>query len=445
MQDKKALFEEAKQRILEDEKKADQVTKELIGYYEKAADDIEMRIEALYSKFAKDNSITPAEANRLLTGKEYTTWRKTMAEYMADVYDEGKDSKTLIEINTLITKGRLTREEKLLADIYRDMAEMAEITNEKFEPALKEILKTSYEHSAYRVQMNLGVCFKVGDLRDRVVDEILNYPWAKKKFSKTIWDDVDNINKHIKSVVTRGMMSGKSVGKMVKELRETTGKGQDVVERAIKTECKFFANKGELEGYKANGIEHYLYIGTTERGFSCDCAFYNNKVISVDKAEPYVNFPPLHPNCRCSVRAYFENSILEKHPNAVKIDDEIPFNEWKHDFLEKNERDMLKKLEKTLKSDIIRVDSVKLKDKNLANKVTIIRRLNGGYDLQFYDSRGWQYKQISNYAHGNIKKHPRGIFGEHAHDYIWIEGKETPLRPERELTVEERQQLEVML
>lgn len=57
----------------------------------------------------------------------------------------------------------------------------------------------------------------------------------------------------------------------------------------------------------------------------------------------------------------------------------------------------------------------------------------------YYDNEGKQIKQISNHNHGNAKRHPFGEKGEHAHDYIWENGKLTG-RPVRELTEEERKE-----
>lgn len=60
-------------------------------------------------------------------------------------------------------------------------------------------------------------------------------------------------------------------------------------------------------------------------------------------------------------------------------------------------------------------------------------------DRMFYDDRGRQSRQISNGPHGNPKKHPYGLHGEHAHDIIWEDGKIVG-RPVRELTDAERKE-----
>lgn len=61
------------------------------------------------------------------------------------------------------------------------------------------------------------------------------------------------------------------------------------------------------------------------------------------------------------------------------------------------------------------------------------------HDRTFYDAEGRMIRQISSGPHGNLKKHPFGQNGEHAHDILWKEGEITA-RPVRELTELERKE-----
>jgi len=75
-------------------------------------------------------------------------------------------------------------------------------------------------------------------------------------------------------------------------------------------------------------------------------------------------------------------------------------------------------------------------DPDLIAQVTLAK---GGIDRNYYGDDTFQVKQISNHDHGNPKEHPFGKHGEHAHDYIWQDGKLVD-RPMRELTEEERKE-----
>ena len=65
-------------------------------------------------------------------------------------------------------------------------------------------------------------------------------------------------------------------------------------------------------------------------------------------------------------------------------------------------------------------------------------------DRMFYNGEGFQSRQINNGPHGNMKRHPYGISGEHAHDIIWENGTFIR-RTTRDLTdVERRENADIL-
>ena len=71
--------------------------------------------------------------------------------------------------------------------------------------------------------------------------------------------------------------------------------------------------------------------------------------------------------------------------------------------------------------------------------VDTLSRSGDQRDRMYYDAEGCQSRQISSGPHGNIKKHPYGQHGEHAHDIVWKDGKIVS-RLVRELTEQERKE-----
>lgn len=92
--------------------------------------------------------------------------------------------------------------------------------------------------------------------------------------------------------------------------------------------------------------------------------------------------------------------------------------------------------------DIIEVKRTTLT--GMPNSITQLTSKRGGIERNYYDENGKQYKQISNNNHGNAKMHPYGKNGEHAHDYVYEDGKLID-RPTRELTENERKENEDIL
>ena len=94
-------------------------------------------------------------------------------------------------------------------------------------------------------------------------------------------------------------------------------------------------------------------------------------------------------------------------------------------------------LVKVSKNGIINVEKTTLYAD--PNSITQEVLKNGSINRNYYDNDGKQIKQISNHNHGNPKRHPYGENGEHAHDYVWEDGKLVG-RPVRELSDVERKE-----
>ena len=82
-------IEQAKARLLANERRADDVTKELMMLYDEASNMLEQEIYNLFARYAKDNALTTTEAAKLLSGAEYSRWRKSMEAYLAEIKATG--------------------------------------------------------------------------------------------------------------------------------------------------------------------------------------------------------------------------------------------------------------------------------------------------------------------------------------------------------------------
>lgn len=324
-------IENAKERVLQNTKRTDDYARELIFLYDEAAFNIEKEIEALFSRFAKDNGLTEEAAHQLLEGKEYSVWRKSIEEYIAEASDAAKDSKALLELNTLAMKSRITRKEQLLANVYQNMIDLAEDSTTRLDTLLGDMLKVNYYESCFTIQRGIGMGFSVAKISDKLIKQVLSFPWSEKHYSEAVWGACDHLSALAKREITLGFIQGSSVQKMAKAIDDVMDRGRYNAERLVRTECKYFANQGELMGYKENGIEEYQFLGGTEHSGSCTCSELNGRVFRVEDAEPGVNFPPIHPNCLCIVVAHFKKSIFDKR-KGDPLASNIKFEEWKKKY-----------------------------------------------------------------------------------------------------------------
>lgn len=320
-------IERAKQRVLENAEITDHSVKEIMFLFDEAAWTLETEINAMYQKYAAENGLTNAEASKLLTGSEYSRWRKGIDEYLKDA--EG-DSKTLLELNTLAAKSRISRKEQMLASIYQTMITLSKDTETKLEDLLGDMFKTNYYRGCYDVQSILGVGFNVSKVDVKMLQRILKHPWSGKNYSQALWENTDKLAALAKRELTLGFMMGSSVQKMAKEINDVMGKGRYAAERLVRTESSYFSNQGELASYREMGIAEYTFLG----GGCDDCLALNGQDFPVDEAEPGLNLPPIHPNCKCTIKAKAKMDLFKDRKGVNPLKDNPKFEEWKKKYVD---------------------------------------------------------------------------------------------------------------
>lgn len=320
-------IERAKQRVLENAEITDHSVKEIMFLFDEAAWQMETEINAMFQKYATENGLTNAEASKMLTSNEYSRWRKGIDEYLKDA--EG-DSATLLELNTLAAKSRISRKEQMLASVYKTMITLSGDTETKLTDLLGDMYKTNYYRGCYDVQSVFGVGFCVSKVDEKMLFRILRHPWSGKNYSQALWENTDKLATLAKRELTMGFMMGSSVQKMAKEINDVMGKGRYAAERLVRTESSYFSNQGELAAYRELGIAEYTFLG----GGCEDCQALNGQDFPIDEAEPGVNLPPIHPNCKCTIKAKTKRDLFKDREGVNPLKDNPKFEEWKKKYVD---------------------------------------------------------------------------------------------------------------
>lgn len=327
-QEKEKQLEIAKECLLDELSEADDITEDILIAYDEAAERLKADIQKALIHFADNNELTLEEAQRLLSGKEFSQWKKSIKKYLSEI-EEGADSKMLLELNTLSAKSSISRKEELLAQIDKEMSTLAINTNKAIKKHLGTVLVNNYYRGIFSVQKTVGFGFNVSRFNPTLVKNILEYPWSTKHYSKTIWDDVDKLTETLRKELASGFIDGSSIQKMTRHIDDVLEKGKRVTERVVRTEAKYFAQQAQLMSYKKLGITEFMY-----RGAGCPkCKPLNGKKFKIEDAEVGVNCPPMHPNCKCRVIAMHAMSLLDMERDVVPLDKNIKYQEWKERFI----------------------------------------------------------------------------------------------------------------
>ena len=105
------------------------------------------------------------------------------------------------------------------------------------------------------------------------------------------------------------MIQGKNPRVLAREIQKTFGASASNAERLMRTELARVQTEAQRQSFLANGFEEYTFH--VNRGCCSACADLDGKHFKIKDMMPGKNAPPMHPNCRCSVSAYEDDTEYE--------------------------------------------------------------------------------------------------------------------------------------
>ena len=332
-------------------KSRDTIEKELASHYERSAQRIQANIERLYGKFSTDNGVSISEARKLINGTEYRTWKKDIEEYIAE-YEETGNPKTLLELNTLAMRSRISRLDKLYGDTLIELDKLGRKADKAITGFLKDAYKDNRLHSAYELAKKGQGPLNVA-VNEKHVEQVLRAPWSGKNYSERIWGNSDKLARTLQDTVFNSVHRGVPVEKLAKEVQARMNVGRNDAVRLVRTELNYAHNQAALDSLKSAKMEYFQFIATLDKRTSSVCREHDNHVYPIDEAEVGTNVPPLHPRCRSTIAgtigtkkatsgsrtASLKKGEYQKVPRnmdydnwkAVYVDNSKSFEEWKRE------------------------------------------------------------------------------------------------------------------
>ncbi len=316
-------------------KSRDTIEKELASHYERSAQRIQANIERLYGKFSTDNGVSISEARKLINGTEYRTWKKDIEEYIAEYKDTG-NPKTLLELNTLAMRSRISRLDKLYGDTLIELDKLGSKADKAITGFLKDAYKDNRLHSAYELAKKGQGPLNVA-VNEKHVEQVLRAPWSGKNYSERIWGNNDKLARTLQDTVFNSVHRGVPVEKLAKEVQELMNVGKNDAVRLVRTELNYVHNQATLDSLKSANMEYFQFIATLDKRTSSVCREHDNHVYPIDEAEVGTNVPPLHPRCRSTIAGSIDSkkatsgsrtSLLRKG-EYQKVPRNMDYDNWK--------------------------------------------------------------------------------------------------------------------
>lgn len=326
--------------MLELEKDTNYTIKDILNIYNQATKNINKEIANIYKNFAKDGVLSKETLQKLLNTKETEQHYKNLL-YVIDNYvtDETTKKRLLVKYNAPAYSYRISRLQALQDNIDVEMNKIATLESNVTKSRYVDTVEKSYYKSIYNIQKGIGYGFSFSNLDTRLLKVMLNNKWIdNKNYSERIWKNTEKLGDYLKANLTAGMITGKSVQKMSKDLSEYMNMGMFNATTLVRTEVNHFANEATALAYKECNIDKYQFSATLDIK-TCDrCARLDNKVFELKDRKTGVNHPPMHPNDRCTTTPFIgedEMAGLKRRARDPKtgktylVDANTNYEEWK--------------------------------------------------------------------------------------------------------------------
>ena len=307
------------------------LTAKMFQEYDTAAKEIRKEIGDFYARYAGKYGLTYDQAVRVLTRKEFRDWKATLEEYIARIAAEPDSRvKALLtaQLDALSTNSRISRLEALLGQIDLKLNELWETGVSQMKAEFGETFREGYYKKVYDIQSRAGFIHEFAKLDESVVENVLSYPWSGAMFSDRLWRNKQALLFHVRETITQGVMQGKSVAAMSKELSSRMGQSYKAAERLIRTETAHFHGEADRAAYEAAGVEEYEYVATLDARTCEVCGALDGKHFKVKDAQVGVNYPPMHPNDRCTTVEYDPDDALDWYNSGRKMPENMTYEEW---------------------------------------------------------------------------------------------------------------------
>lgn len=317
--DKRAI-----KRLADAEKQSEAYIARINKLYDQAQRNIQRDLDNIYANYSKATGMDVQALKTLLTKSETAKLWEELKRQGLDEYVKGN------------YKARISRLEKLQAQVYAKAKELYPKEQQAHTAHYKGVVNGSYYKTIYDTQMGTGLDFAFSKIDDNMMDALLNEKWSGKNYSQRIWGNTDILAESLSEILGGALMSGQSIAKTSRQIRERFDVAKYYADRLVRTETNHFNNEADAMAYDEMGMDQYVFMATLDTRTSDICQKMDGEVIPLKARQAGKNFPPLHPNCRSKTRAYMgeeiEKTLKRRARNPVtgktEIVGNISYKEW---------------------------------------------------------------------------------------------------------------------
>lgn len=332
---RKRAIELAEKQKTEDDDLCRRVSRE----YERILHELDKEISIFYARYAENESVSMADARRLLRDAELEDFRMSLDEFRDKARAGGFDK----ELEEVYLRSRISRLQALQTQVELRMMELFSSQRDVLRVHLQERYTDTYYRTVYAVSQQADVASTFARIGPQTVEKILATPWAGSEFSSRIWADKDKLTRELMQTLSRGFVRGDSLDRMTKEFAQRMGVSESRAATLIHTESAHMAAEAAEQGYRETGVQSYRFEAALDLKTCAVCSALDQREFPLAEHETGINYPPLHPRCRCTTVPVTEFRIGSKraarNPATGKteyVEKKLTYEEWRKKYVEED-------------------------------------------------------------------------------------------------------------
>ena len=390
------------------ERKTEPTINEIMDVYRQATNNINKEIVRIYNNYGKDSGLSKQALDHLLNTRETQTHYKNLLQVIQNnISDEDLKKKLLAKYTAPAYNYRISRYQALQENIDMELKKAADKEIEITRLRYVDTIKSGYYRNIFDIQKGLNLAFHFNEIDNKTINLLLNEKWTNNaNFSTRIWKNNEKLGEYLKTQLSAASLSGKSIQKISSDLAHYMNVGVVQATTLVRTEVNHFANEAEMMVYEELDIEEYRFIATLDKVTCMHCGKLDKRKFKVKEKKIGVNYPPIHPNDRCTTIPVFDDQNIDELKRRARdpdtnqnyiLDENMSYTDWYNKNINKTS-----KLKNTTKNAKISKNIIDINDlpkefldkKNMNTTKIVVDYLN---NLKNADPRVLKlYKNIDN-------------------------------------------------
>lgn len=307
--------ERAEKAVALTEKTSDEMLRDMKEVYQKSIKELNREIEAFYGRYAIENGLTLEEVHKRLDPKQLKSAKEEIKRYY-DFADPKKIGRNMSreyrdELRRLSARAYMSRLEEIKMKLKHIVVKLGAEQERRLEKALKKTYADTHARTAFTIDKGLGFSGGYTAPSEDALTKAVKEKWLESNYSERIWKDKGLLLTAIDSELLSGIAQGHNPRKIAEAMSERFGLNYNNCERLARTEMLHAMNSATYSSYKEHGVEKYQFVCGLDERTCPECGALDGQTFEMKYAVEGVNYPVIHPRCRCSVTPVFEDEISE--------------------------------------------------------------------------------------------------------------------------------------